>query len=61
MEKDPVCSMQVDPGKAAARCSHQSRTYYFCSAGCAARFRENPERYVGAGAQFKGGSSDSAS
>lgn len=55
MEKDPVCGMQVDPGKAAAQRSHQGKTYYFCSTGCAAKFDQSPGRYVAAGAQPKGG------
>ena len=45
MEKDPVCGMQVNPSQAAAQRSHQGKTYYFCSGGCAAKFDQSPERY----------------
>jgi len=41
-ERDPVCGMSVDPVRAAARVSYEGRDYFFCSAGCAQRFRENP-------------------
>lgn len=46
MEKDPVCGMQVNPSRAAARTTYQGKTYYFCSAGCAAKFDQSPEKYV---------------
>jgi Cu+-exporting ATPase len=41
---DPVCGMQArpDPAKSAV---HAGVTYYFCSAGCVAKFRADPERY----------------
>ncbi|HUV97521.1 MAG TPA: heavy metal translocating P-type ATPase [Acidobacteriaceae bacterium] len=43
---DPVCGMKVDPSKAAASVNHQGATVYFCSQGCADRFRAAPEKYV---------------
>jgi YHS domain-containing protein len=46
MEKDPVCGMQVNPNQAAAQRSHQGKTYYFCSPGCATKFDREPRRYV---------------
>lgn len=46
MEKDPVCGMQVDPKSAAATASHQGKTYYFCAAGCKAKFEKNPGQYA---------------
>ncbi len=46
MEKDVVCGMQVDPGKAAGSSEYQGRTYYFCSAGCKRKFDQEPERYA---------------
>lgn len=46
MEKDPVCGMQVDPNRAAAKRDVQGRTYYFCSQGCAARFDQSPQQYL---------------
>src|ERR1700746_2190839 len=46
MERDPVCGMSVDPGKAAAKVEHGDKTYYFCAAGCAKRFQQAPEKYL---------------
>ena len=46
MEKDPVCGMQVDPKSAAAQAQHKGKTYYFCSAGCKAKFEKNPGQYA---------------
>jgi YHS domain-containing protein len=46
MEKDPVCGMQVDSTKAAAKSEYQGKTYYFCCEGCKRKFDQNPERYV---------------
>ena len=48
MERDPVCGMTVDPARAAATTEHAGTTYYFCSAGCAAKFRAEPEKYLAA-------------
>ena len=42
MAKDPVCGMQVDEKKAAAREQYEGTTWYFCSAGCHKRFLEIP-------------------
>ena len=44
--RDPVCGMTIDPAKAAAKVEYAGTKYYFCSAGCAAKFRADPERYV---------------
>ena len=44
--RDPVCGMAVDPERAAAEVEYAGTKYYFCSAGCAAKFRADPERYV---------------
>jgi YHS domain-containing protein len=46
METDPVCSMKVDPNKAAGKSEYQGKTYCFCSAGCKKRFDANPAQYV---------------
>ncbi|MGC1795788.1 MAG: heavy metal translocating P-type ATPase [Candidatus Acidiferrales bacterium] len=48
MERDPVCGMTVDPGRAAARVEHSGKTYCFCCAGCANKFRAEPDRYLSA-------------
>jgi len=44
--RDPVCGMTVDPGSAAAEVEHAGTRYSFCSTGCAATFRADPERFV---------------
>ncbi|MFI5012273.1 MAG: heavy metal translocating P-type ATPase [Hyphomicrobiales bacterium] len=43
---DPVCGMAVDPHKTAHRQSFEGRTYYFCSAGCRAKFAADPRKYL---------------
>jgi P-type Cu+ transporter len=48
LEKDPVCGMMVDPQKAAGKVAHEGKTYYFCSARCAERFRNEPEEFLAA-------------
>ena len=40
---DPVCGMTVDLSTSAHRAEHDGITYHFCGAGCAARFRKDPE------------------
>ena len=46
MHTDPVCGMQVDPGKAAGSSDHHGQTFYFCSKGCKTKFDANPGQYV---------------
>jgi heavy metal translocating P-type ATPase len=41
--RDPVCGMDVDPATTAHRLEHAGTVYYFCCAGCADRFRKDPE------------------
>jgi Cu+-exporting ATPase len=48
MERDPVCGMTVDPARAAATAEHAGQTHYFCSRGCAAKFRADPAKYLSA-------------
>jgi P-type Cu+ transporter len=43
---DPVCGMTVDPNTAAGSQDYDGQTYYFCSAHCVNRFREDPERFL---------------
>ena len=45
--RDPVCGMTVDPHTAVHRADHAGRTYYFCSAGCRAKFEADPKKYLG--------------
>ena len=43
---DPVCGMSVDPAAAEHSHSHAGTTYYFCCAGCRAKFEADPDRYL---------------
>jgi Cu+-exporting ATPase len=43
---DPVCGMTVDPHTTAHRHASRGRTYYFCSAGCRAKFAADPDTYL---------------
>jgi Cu+-exporting ATPase len=45
---DPVCHMTVDPARAAGKSVHGGATYFFCSAGCKAKFDADPHKYLGA-------------
>jgi Cu+-exporting ATPase len=45
--KDPVCGMDVDPASAhGGSVEHRGKQYFFCSPGCAQRFRAEPEKYL---------------
>jgi YHS domain-containing protein len=48
--------MTATPEKAAGMFEYRGTTYYFCSAGCLAKFRADPERYLAAA----GGADDAA-
>ena len=53
--RDPVCGMRLLPSEAkGSRINYQGTDYYFCSPGCAAKFREHPERYPRARARLPG-------
>jgi Cu+-exporting ATPase len=43
---DPVCGMNVNPGKAAGTHAYGGQTYFFCSKGCLEDFRSQPEKYL---------------
>lgn len=43
--KDPVCGMTVSTASP-HHTQHDGRPYYFCSAGCKAKFEATPARYV---------------
>ncbi len=43
--KDPVCGMSVD-SSSKLRFTYQGKEYYFCSEGCLASFKENPEQFL---------------
>ena len=55
MQTDPVCGMQVEPGKAAGSSQHAGQTYYFCSSGCKTRFDKDPSAYVKSEGQARSG------
>ena len=42
---DPVCGMTVDPAKVAATTEREGTRYFFCSQGCATKFRTDPKKY----------------
>src|ERR1700678_140475 len=46
MEKDPVCGMSVDALRATAQANHDGKNYFFCSAGCATKFKADPAKYL---------------
>jgi Cu+-exporting ATPase len=46
LEKDPVCGMNVSPATATHTHTHAGKTYYFCCAGCAEKFKTDPEKYL---------------
>ena len=43
---DPVCGMTVQPENAAGSHVHEATTYYFCSPGCLAKFRQDPAAFL---------------
>jgi Cu+-exporting ATPase len=47
MTTDPVCGMAVDPKSAAGSAQFQGTTYWFCSPHCLAKFKDEPQRFVG--------------
>jgi Cu+-exporting ATPase len=57
--KDPVCGMDVNPATAKYKHDSLGKSYYFCSAGCLAKFQANPEQYTTK--QVAGGRSQTSS
>ncbi len=47
---DPVCGMTVDLATAKHKADHKGQNYYFCSAGCKAKFVADPAKYLEASA-----------
>ena len=43
-QKDPVCGMDVNPSTAKHKTLHNGKEYFFCCAGCLAKFQANPEK-----------------
>lgn len=44
--RDPVCGMTVDTRTAVHKHDLSGAIYYFCSAGCLAKFKADPNRYL---------------
>ena len=44
--KDPVCGMDVNPATARHKTLHKGKEYFFCCAGCLAKFQANPEKIL---------------
>ena len=44
--KDPVCGMHVNPLTAKHKTLHNDNEYFFCSAGCLAKFQADPEKIL---------------
>jgi Cu+-exporting ATPase len=54
--KDPVCGMDVNPATARHKTLHKGplhneKEYFFCSAGCLAKFQANPEKILSSSPQ----------
>jgi P-type Cu+ transporter len=45
-DKDPVCGMTVNKASAKHIVEHEGRQFYFCCAGCANKFKSDPQRYL---------------
>ncbi len=43
---DPVCGMNVPPGKRDLVAEYQGSSYYFCAEACRKAFEKNPEKYL---------------
>ncbi len=43
---DPVCGMRVAPESSAGTYEYGGETFYFCSAGCLNKFRQNPKAFL---------------
>ena len=43
---DPVCGMKVDPATTAHHATHDGFHFHFCSAGCLAKFKADPAKYL---------------
>jgi len=43
---DPVCGMEVEPGKTRLVAVYQGHSYWFCSLKCREAFEMNPRKYL---------------
>ncbi|MGN6374671.1 MAG: heavy metal translocating P-type ATPase [Sphingomonas sp.] len=46
LARDPVCGMSVDPATAKHKATHEGDEFFFCSAGCRAKFIADPALYL---------------
>jgi trehalose synthase len=46
IRRDPVCGMALEGASGALEQRVDSESYFFCSEGCRARFRRDPQRYI---------------
>ncbi len=51
--KDPVCGMTIDIQTAKHKADHEGDEFYFCSAGCKAKFQAEPAKYLDIGARVE--------
>jgi len=42
----PLCGMEVEPSKGAAKYVHNGQRYFFCSHHCLAKFKEDPDKFL---------------
>lgn len=52
---DPVCGMNVPPGKAALVVHYQGCSYYFCAEACCEAFEKAPQKYLDSKSRKKKG------
>jgi P-type Cu+ transporter len=45
-EKDLVCGMSVNRASAKHTADNEGKTFYFCGAGCATKFKTDPRKYL---------------
>ncbi len=45
MPQDPVCACEVDEQGAEYMSEYEGKTFYFCSAGCKAKFDAHPDKW----------------
>ena len=55
---DPVCGMDVVPGKTKLVSIHRGTSYWFCTEGCRTAFETNPDKYLKSGPGKKKGCLD---
>lgn len=44
--RDPVCGMEITEEEATDVVEHGNRTYFFCNASCAQKFKADPQKYL---------------